>query len=620
MKLFLHTLIKSILFFLISGCLSESGKVIEFPDSAKLKIIHAGNWEPKNSCEDYGIEVSIPSTLSRYFQLRDAEELAYCIEINIENPKIFEEKNSPGLSLGYIDNYPQIFLNGNTIHNSDLNNNFEYYNYEKLRYYKISPNILLKKNIIEIKFKPSIIRENGMGIYAGRLYIDLYENIDTKSNIYKFYSISKVVLFFGTSLLFFTLYLGRKREKSYLFFSLFLFTSSIYFFSKLEMRYEIGINLYILKKIEYMSLALIIPMLNFFLPSILNLTTKSFLSIYNFVVIIIFIFIFSINDNVKSLDEINHIYHIPIILFSLFLSILLVLTEIKKKNKRSVAIFFILFIPFILSLIHILNSSFLFIPEIMNFSLGGDSILILVICMTIYVAIGFYRLQKNLDSTIQKEEFLRKTFQLYVPPKDLASILKGYDEGIQMSEIAENKKMIILFCDIREFTGISEKMSPEEIVSFLNEYFTFFNSIIIEKGGVIDKLIGDCIMARFDSEDEVAALETALLLKAHLKRYNSERKKRRQKIIQHGIGLSMGSVVIGNIGSMNKMDYTVIGDAVNLASRLESLTKYYGIDILVSENLYRSTKKEFYFREIDKIRVKGKRKITRIYQPLGIIK
>ncbi len=237
--------------------------------------------------------------------------------------------------------------------------------------------------------------------------------------------------------------------------------------------------------------------------------------------------------------------------------------------------------------------------------------------MTIYVARGFYKLQSNLDLTIKKEESLRKTFQLYVPPKDLEKILKSYDNKSGLSEIGEVQKTIILFCDIREFTTLSEKMTPNEVVSFLNSYFSLFNSIIIEKGGVIDKLIGDCIMARFDDNLEKEAIETALLLQAHIKRFNSDRKKNRQKPISHGVGVSMGEVVVGNIGSVNKMDYTVIGDAVNLASRLESLTKYYGVDIIVTENLYRSTKQFFYYREIDKIRVKGKKKTTRIYQPIS---
>jgi adenylate cyclase len=277
----------------------------------------------------------------------------------------------------------------------------------------------------------------------------------------------------------------------------------------------------------------------------------------------------------------------------------------------------ILIIPFILSIFNILNSAFLIFPLVMNFTLGGDSIFILVVSMTIYVARGFYKLQSNLDLTIKKEESLRKTFQLYVPPKDLEKILKSYDNKSGLSEIGEVQKTIILFCDIREFTTLSEKMTPNEVVSFLNSYFSLFNSIIIEKGGVIDKLIGDCIMARFDDNLEKEAIETALLLQAHIKRFNSDRKKNRQKPISHGVGVSMGEVVVGNIGSVNKMDYTVIGDAVNLASRLESLTKYYGVDIIVTENLYRTTKQYFYFREIDKIRVKGKKRASRIFQPIS---
>lgn len=606
-----------IILFLLSFCEPFDMNSIRLPDNAYVKMVDTEEYTPQASCEQYPDGVKFPSSLSSNPRFKNWKRFAYCIKFDISNPEFFHEKKM-GLDLGYIDNLPVIYLNGELLYKSEPE--LEYYNYEKHRIFSVSGKFLKENNFLEIYVEPLNFRENGMGIYAGNIYMDELKNIEIRDTRLKFYNISKVVLFFGTSLLFFTLFLGRKREVSYLFFSLFLFSSSIYFFTKLELKYDIGINLFLMKKFEYISLSMIMPLLNFFLLSILNVSIKNYISTINVIFIITFSGVFLFTGNVVSLDEINHIYHIPVVLFSLFLSIVLVITEIFRNNKRSLPIFFILLIPFILSLFHILNSSFLFLPEIMNFSLGGDSILILVVCMTIYVAIGFYKLQKNLDFTIQKEEFLRKTFQLYVPPKDLATIMKGSDQGFEMIEIAENKKMIILFCDIRDFTSISEKMNPEELVKFLNDYFTYFNSIIIDKGGVIDKLIGDCIMARFDEEDNIAAIETALLMRAHLKKWNVERKKNRQKIINHGIGLAMGNVVVGNIGSVNKMDYTVIGDSVNLASRLESLTKFYGIDILVSDNLYRSTKKEFYFREIDKIKVVGKSKITRVYQPLGIKK
>ena len=583
--------------------------------SVYIKKIKSLDSEIPRNCDTFSEKINIPSSISGNKNLMDGEIFDYCIPFqnNIE----FSKESKAGLSLGYIDNLPMVFLNGKIIYTYNPNSPDHIFYYEKELFLEIDSNLITKDNILIIRIVPTFKRENGMGIYGGNIRLSNINNLIQWNTIYKMYNFGKVVLYFGTSLLYLTLFLGRNKEKSFLFFGIFLFIVGIYFSSKLEIKFDIGINLFQIKKIEYLSLVFLLPSLNLFLLSILQKSLFHWMTVYSFFVVLIFSILFMFIKDLKTIDEINHIYHVPFILLSLSFSILVVLNEIRSKNIRAFPIFVILIIPFLLSIFNILNSAFLIIPSVMNFTLGGDSIFILVVSMTIYVARGFYKLQSNLDLTIKKEESLRKTFQLYVPPKDLEKILKSYDNKSGLSEIGEVQKTIILFCDIREFTTLSEKMTPNEVVSFLNSYFTLFNSIIIEKGGVIDKLIGDCIMARFDDNLEKEAIETALLLQAHIKRFNSERKKNRQKPISHGVGVSMGEVVVGNIGSVNKMDYTVIGDAVNIASRLESLTKFYGVDIIVTENLYRSTKPFFYFREIDKIRVKGKKKTSRIYQPIS---
>ena len=580
-----------------------------------IKKVQSLESEIPTNCDTFIEKINIPSSISGNKNLMDGEIFDYCIPFLSEIQ--FSNDSKAGLSLGYIDNLPMAYLNGKLIYSYNPNSPDHIFYYEKELFFEIDSNLIKKNNILIVRIVPIFRRENGMGMYGGNIRLSNINNLIQWSTSYKMYNFGKVVLYFGASLLYFTLFLGRKKEKSFLLFGIFLFIVGIYFSSKLEIKFDIGINLFQIKKIEYLSLVFLLPSLNLFLLSILQKSLFHWITAYSLFVVLVFSFVFIYIKDLKAIDEINHIYHVPFILLSLSFSILVVLNDIRAKNVRAFPILVILIIPFILSIFNILNSAFLIFPSVMNFTLGGDSIFILVVSMTIYVARGFYKLQSNLDLTIKKEESLRKTFQLYVPPKDLEKILKSYDNKSGLSEIGEVQKTIILFCDIREFTTLSEKMTPNEVVSFLNSYFTLFNSIIIEKGGVIDKLIGDCIMARFDDNLEKEAIETALLLQAHIKRFNSDRKKNRQKPISHGVGVSMGEVVVGNIGSVNKMDYTVIGDAVNLASRLESLTKYYGVDIIVTENLYRSNKPFFYFREIDKIRVKGKKKTSRIYQPIS---
>jgi|GEM_PF-733085 len=182
----------------------------------------------------------------------------------------------------------------------------------------------------------------------------------------------------------------------------------------------------------------------------------------------------------------------------------------------------------------------------------------------------------------------------------------------------ENRQISVLFSDIRDFTEISENLTPMQVVTLLNKYFDKMNNHIMGNKGEIDKLIGDCIMAAFKEPDD--SVISAIEMRRELAKFNAGEipelfnNKSGSKIINNGIGINYGTAVVGNIGSISKMDYTLIGDIVNTASRLESLTKYYGIGILISEDLKNKLTIPHHIRAIDLAIVKGKKQPVTIFE------
>jgi two-component system sensor histidine kinase ChiS len=178
------------------------------------------------------------------------------------------------------------------------------------------------------------------------------------------------------------------------------------------------------------------------------------------------------------------------------------------------------------------------------------------------------------------------------------------------------KDLTVLFCDIREFTTLSEKMSPHENFNFLNSYLKRVSPVIKQNEGVIDKYIGDAIMALFSSPEN--ALDASIGMQEALQVYNKHRKSSGFKPIRIGIGLNSGSLMLGTVGEKNRMDTTVISDSVNLASRLEELTKTYKSGILISEETFRGIKniEKYHYRCLDVLQVKGREKAVRVIEIL----
>ncbi|MDR3139879.1 MAG: adenylate/guanylate cyclase domain-containing protein [Treponema sp.] len=218
----------------------------------------------------------------------------------------------------------------------------------------------------------------------------------------------------------------------------------------------------------------------------------------------------------------------------------------------------------------------------------------------------------------KKEQRIRQIFQKYVP-RDLIDKFFAAPESML---VGDNRELVILFSDIRGFTTISEAMPPDELVNSLNRYFSGQVDIIMNRNGIVDKYIGDAIMAFWGApvkheDDVLQAVLSALDMIDAVDEFNRHQKELGKPEFKIGIGINYGIVTVGNIGSERKMDYTVIGDAVNLASRMEGLTKTYHQELLISEGLYAALQKQapgqFPVRLLDTVAVKGKTRGVRIF-------
>jgi adenylate cyclase len=218
---------------------------------------------------------------------------------------------------------------------------------------------------------------------------------------------------------------------------------------------------------------------------------------------------------------------------------------------------------------------------------------------------------------ISTEKRLKSTMSRYMDP-GVADRLVAAGAEVLGGQALE---ATVLFSDIRGFTTHSEALGPQGTVAMLNEYFTLMVDVIQSEGGMLDKFIGDAIMAGFGvpvphEDDGDRAVRAAIAMITELRRWNTQRASEGRAAIDIGIGLNTDNIVSGNIGSKKRMDYTMIGDGVNLASRLESACKQYGAHILMSEFTCKRLRGTYRMREIDLVLVKGKTRPVAVYEIL----
>ncbi|MCB1315745.1 MAG: GAF domain-containing protein [Leptospiraceae bacterium] len=214
----------------------------------------------------------------------------------------------------------------------------------------------------------------------------------------------------------------------------------------------------------------------------------------------------------------------------------------------------------------------------------------------------------------EKEQQIRRAFQKYVPARVVAELLE------QESPPPTQQTISILFADIRNFSPLAEKLQPALLADLLNEFFEIMVDVVNKHDGVVDKFMGDSLMALFGvpdprADDAARAVQCARHMQQSLTKLNRARAEQNRPSFEMGIGLHTGSAIVGNFGSRQRLDFTAIGDSVNLASRLEKASKFYRVGVLFTKETYDATHREIAAREVDLVQVRGRETPTLLYQP-----
>lgn len=297
----------------------------------------------------------------------------------------------------------------------------------------------------------------------------------------------------------------------------------------------------------------------------------------------------------------------------------------EPKNITSILIVLMVLLPFILILIFkkilhrvVINILiYLIVYAYIRYLFVTDMVYIDLFYPLISLILSFVAVEA-IAFTLQEQrgKFMRGAFSSYLSA-DLLNKLIENPEALALG--GESKELSILFSDIRGFTSISESMDPVSLIKLLNRYFTPMTNAVLSNGGMLDKYIGDAVMAFFNAPVDIknhadASCLCALEMIEKLDALNKELSLEGINPIRIGIGINTADVVVGNMGSDTRFNYTVIGDGVNLASRVEGLTKNYGVDILITEFTIAKISDKFIYREIERVKVKGKDEAVLLYQ------
>ena len=414
----------------------------------------------------------------------------------------------------------------------------------------------------------------------------------------------------------FGLYFLRKKEPSTLYFGLIctaICLRSLFVGENIINAIWPSLDWFVARKIEYVLTFFTVPIYITFVRSLFPEEIRSLLyKIFCYIGILLILFVLFTPVDIYTFS--SYIFTLYSWIASLYVIYVIILASIKKREGA------ILF----------LTTSLFFMLTIINDTLNQTEVLqtglYLPFGLLVVVFAQSYILSSRSAHSFHTTEIYAATFQKFVPLQFLKRIAK---EGIQSIKPgnAEKGELTVLFCDIRSFTTLSENMSPDEVFKMLNKYLSYVEPPIRNNHGFVDKYMGDGIMALFEKDEQhnsaYNAVTAALQMKNALAVYNEQRQKANKPVLKIGIGLHTGQVVIGTIGGDERMDSTAIGDAVNLASRIESMTKTYDAMILASEdtiNLLGEYRDQFILRFVDSVVVKGKTAAINIWEITDLVR
>ncbi|HOW83347.1 MAG TPA: adenylate/guanylate cyclase domain-containing protein [Spirochaetota bacterium] len=471
------------------------------------------------------------------------------------------------------------------------------------------------KNIIIVHFigerpLPKLLSNNFTGFFHRYNYsIDLMRSLKWKNiDIFKFH-VNGLLVFMG--IFYIVFYLKRRSERYNLFFGLFSLLAALFFFTRTDYIFGLFRNSNITYMIEYICIINMMPLLvlllHYYFEPETKISIKSLITVSTSMLLTILI----LAVPYKYLMVVLRIWHILAVFMIMIVSIELV-KEIRLKRRDSIGFTLAIGILIITAFWDIAGS----IVSGISLRLFNIGFLISSYMLAFFMLNRFLRMQKEteeLNVTLEKQ---RDAFYRFVPVNFLDLLGRKSLMDISLGDSTQ-LNMSVLFSDIRAFTAMSEKMQPSENFNFINGFLNYMEPAIKKYGGFVDKYIGDAIMALFTQGENGLhssnrAVDAAIEMRKVLGEFNSTRKQP----VEIGIGVNSGPLMLGTVGSESRLDTTVIGNTVNLSSRLESLTSYYKLGILISGWTKQSLEDpdRYLIREVDSVVVKGKSEPVVIYE------
>ena len=465
------------------------------------------------------------------------------------------------------------------------------------------------------------------GIVTSEFYFGHSNRIDRKFQRFVMWNTSIVLIVLFLGIYYFIFFLYRRQEKAYIYFSLLAIIVSFLLLGYFSFPYWVLDNFWFNHFIFHSGMNIAMVFALYFAYAFFEYPIDRIVKTMTVLFIGLFAFLLLTPLSLSILKIYAHVtLTIALVLDGIcfcYLAYIIVKSNIlKRPGARPIAV------GGLIAILCFLNDILGYLQIVDIRRLGTEGIVVFIVSISFALAVKFAevydetdRLNVSLEESHDQLAETNKTFEKFVPRQFLDRIATEGIDHIQLGQ-AQGDFITLLFSDIRSFTELSEQMSPQEVLDFLNHYLKLMNKPIHAQLGFVDKFVGDAIMAIFDlpnltdAVEAENAIQAAIGMQEALKVYNQDFMDRAFFPINIGIGIHSGSVVIGAVGSEDRMDSTVLGDAVNLASCLEGLTKFYGSQIITSHQTLSLLNdiSIFKHRELDRVRVKGKSDTVTIFE------
>ncbi|HMZ37865.1 MAG TPA: adenylate/guanylate cyclase domain-containing protein, partial [Leptospiraceae bacterium] len=526
---------------------------------------------------------------------------------------------SVAVRLGRINDRDQTYLNGVLIGATGEWDSTIPAGYDRTRIYGIPDNLLNRRgcNVLLIHVKRYFAESSG--IATGVTVIGPASSITHEYFLEMIRTSWMLGAYPALGLLFLIIYAVRRKQTEYLYFGLFTILLTLYELFRFDVKFELGISFFATKRIEYVLLYCLFPIFTAFLDTYFDAAslfrTRSIRRVILAANLYLICFILPtlLSNDVDFWWTLQSHFIQPVwpVLFGYCLLILALQSMRGRKDALLlVPATLLLMAAVVLDILHAWNVV-IHLPPLTIYAFS-----IFILSIAFLLAQRFAQSFSAVETTMSNLNATNAAYSRFVPAEFLQILGKR-----EITEVALGdqtlREMTILFSDIRSFTVMSEAMTPEENFNFLNSYLKRMQPHVQMNGGFIDKYIGDAIMALFPRHPG-EALDSAIAMQHEMIRFNQDRVAKGFQEIRAGIGIHCGHLMLGTIGAADRMEGTVISDAVNLAARMEGLTKFYGAGILITEHVMMRLPDptRYLLRTLERVRVKGKSSAVSVIEVL----